>query len=74
MAYGDTSRVFTNTGALAALPIWADFMKSVADGPVKDFPVPDGIIFKDVDAETGLLATSRTTNVVREAFIKGAED
>jgi len=61
------------SGALAALPIWTDFMKAVVDGPVKDFPVPPGIVFKEVDADTGLPATSRSTNVVKEAFIEGTE-
>lgn len=74
VGFDDYGKSIGYTGALAALPIWASFIKSVADGPVKDFPVPDGIIFKDVDAETGMLATSRTTNIVREAFIKGTEE
>ena len=50
------------TGSEAALPIWADFMKNVVDGPEKDFPVPGGIVFSDVETDYG---------VYREAFLAG---
>ena len=73
VGFDEYGRSIGYTGALAALPIWADFMTAVVDGPVKDFPVPEGIVFRDVDAETGLPATNKTTNIVREAFIKGTE-
>lgn len=61
------------SGAIAALPIWADFMKAVVDDPKRDFQAPDGIVFVNVDADTGLPATRGTTNVIREAFLKGTE-
>ena len=73
VGFDDYSKSIGYTGALAALPIWYDFMKSVVDEPVKDFPVPEGIVFREVDADTGLPATSRSTNAIREAFIKGTE-
>lgn len=42
------------TGAVAALPIWLEFMKeAVADKPVENFSVPEGIVFVKVDAATG---------------------
>lgn len=42
------------TGAVAALPIWLEFMKEAMDDkPIEDFPVPDGIVFSKIDAETG---------------------
>ncbi len=68
--YGRSVR---HSGAYAALPIWTLFMNAAVDGPVKDFPVPNGIVFKEVDADTGLPATSRSTNVVKEAFLQGTE-
>lgn len=45
------------TGARAALPIWLYFMQKAVEGtPVKDFPVPEDIVFAKVDAKTGKLA------------------
>jgi len=42
------------TGAVAALPIWLEFMKeAVADKSAENFPIPDGIVFVKIDAETG---------------------
>lgn len=73
VGFDDYSKRIGYTGALAALPIWYDFMESAVDGYVKDFPVPKGVVFKEVDADTGLLATRRSTDVVKEVFIKGTE-
>jgi penicillin-binding protein 1A len=45
------------TGGHAALPIWMDFMKqALADRPVRDFPVPEGVTYARVDPTTGKLA------------------
>ena len=45
------------TGSSAAIPAWTSFMKqALADVPVKDFPSPSGVVFKEIDLETGLLA------------------
>jgi len=42
------------TGAVAALPIWLEFMKqAVAQEPAENFSVPEGIVFIKVDAATG---------------------
>jgi penicillin-binding protein 1A len=42
------------TGAVAALPIWLEFMKeAVAEKPLENFSVPEGIVFVKVDAATG---------------------
>ena len=68
VGFDDYSKSVRRSGALAALPIWVDFMKSVVDGPVKGFPVPEGVVFKEVDADTGLPPTSNSTDVIREAF------
>ncbi len=60
------------TGSRAASPIWLEFMKEVLAGsPIKDFSVPDGIVFAKIDAETGLLATPESENFVFEAFKEG---
>ena len=42
------------TGAMAALPIWIRFMKQVnRNQPFIDFPIPPGIQFEKVNAQTG---------------------
>jgi len=42
------------TGARGALPIWTTFMKrALSDQPVRDFVIPPGIEFREVDPVTG---------------------
>lgn len=60
------------TGGRAALPMWMDFMKVALSGkPVEDFPVPAGIEFVRIDADTGLLPGEPTTRTITEAFVPG---
>jgi penicillin-binding protein 1A len=40
---------------------------------VRDFSVPDPIVFARVDRKTGLLADAGSTDVVFEAFLPGTE-
>jgi penicillin-binding protein 1A len=62
------------TGSSAALPIWVDYMSvAVEDTPASDFPVPPGIVFVNMDAETGKLASAQSKRIVREAFREGTE-
>ena len=57
------------TGAVAASPIWIEFMQGVLEGrPKKTFSVPDGVVFMRVDAETGRPATSQSEKVSYECF------
>lgn len=64
----------SETGAMSALPIWLDFMKAAhEDLRVKSFPVPKGIVFANIDSETGGLATARSRDYIRQAFIEGTE-
>jgi len=61
-------------GGRAALPIWIDYMKAAhKDLPVQDFPVPPGIVFANIDNQSGKLASASSTRVVRQAFIQGTE-
>ena len=42
------------TGAVAALPIWLEFMKeATAKKPIESFSTPEGIVFVKIDAATG---------------------
>jgi penicillin-binding protein 1A len=59
----------TDTGGTAACPIFTDFMQSAVSGkPLRDFRVPDGIIFSKIDAATGQPATDATTDVKFEIY------
>jgi penicillin-binding protein 1A len=60
------------TGSRAALPGWLAFMQEAVKGmePV-DFPVPDGIEFRPIDPETGLLAPEDSAQAYIEAFARG---
>ena len=41
--------------------------------PVIDFPIPDGIVFVNIDAKTGLRATPGDDNLLLECFRRGSE-
>ncbi len=62
-------------GSRAALPIWVDFMKAALSGkePLPFTVPPENIVFVDIDAETGLLATPLCSKTRSEAFIAGTE-
>jgi membrane carboxypeptidase/penicillin-binding protein len=62
------------SGAQAALPIWAEFMKRALAGHSSvSFRVADGIVFADVDRTTGKLATPDCPNMITEAFLDGTQ-
>jgi penicillin-binding protein 1A len=62
------------TGGSTVVPWWTDIMEQVLkDAPKRDFPVPPGIVFSAIDAETGLLyqPTCPKKNRLLEAFQVG---
>lgn len=61
------------TGSQAALPIWADFSKKILSSRTQEFPVPSGIILRNIDPETGELASSQCPISIEEVFIEGTE-
>jgi penicillin-binding protein 1A len=66
------------TGAVAALPIWMDFVKAYIDGrPDKasppQFQAPGNIVFLAVDRATGSLSLPGTAGAISEAFISGTQ-
>ena len=70
----DQRDVLRLSGAQAALPIWADFMRTalaVVPAPPPEAPV--SIAFRDVDAANGKLATTWCPVVIREAFLASTE-
>lgn len=61
-------------GGKAALPIWLDYMKFAHENLApRGFPVPDGVVFANIDNETGRLVSSSSKAVVRQAFVDGTE-
>jgi penicillin-binding protein 1A len=64
------------TGAVAALPIWLEFMKeAVAGESIEYFPVPEGIVFVKVDAANGEplgpVPPPKSVKVLSECFREG---
>lgn len=61
-------------GGRSALPIWTEYMKFAHENlPVKNFNVPDNIVYASIDNDTGRLASASSKTIVRQAFISGSE-
>jgi penicillin-binding protein 1B len=64
------------SGALAAAPIWAEFMKKAVQLPqysdTRGFPPPQGIELVKLDKETNLLSDDACPNGYNAAFLDGA--
>ncbi len=69
----DDGRDLGLTGAEAALPIWIDFARQVLPSNSPPFPVPAGIVTRELDPQTGQLATSKCPQVIEEVFVEGTE-
>lgn len=62
------------TGAVAALPIWTEFMKAAHAGlPHEPFRRPSGVVVRRICAETGALATPDCGETLDEVFVAGTE-
>ncbi|MFN8642018.1 MAG: PBP1A family penicillin-binding protein [Candidatus Binatia bacterium] len=62
------------TGAEAALPIWAGFMRrATAASPPADFVPPAGVALVRIDPYTGGIATAQCPDTLVEAFPRGRE-
>jgi penicillin-binding protein 1A len=62
------------TGSKAASPIWVGFMQRVMEGkPVRVFQVPEGVVFTQIDSETGLLPIPESKETTFECFKEGTE-
>jgi penicillin-binding protein 1A len=60
-----------NTGAGAALPMWARFMKEAHEAlnlPIEDFTMPEGVAQLEVCEDTHLVATPYCPNRYTEYF------
>lgn len=62
------------TGSRTALPVWMDYMeKSHEELTVMEFPVPEKVVFANIDSETGGLVSANSREVIHQAFIEGTE-
>jgi membrane carboxypeptidase/penicillin-binding protein len=70
----DNGRAHGLSGAEAALPIWADFMRRALDAyPPAPFVMPLGVTMIDIDPTNGKRANEFCPLVIREVFIAGTE-
>jgi penicillin-binding protein 1A len=68
----------SQTGAVAALPIWIDFMRSYIEKRCDRqnppaFQPPPNIVFVPVDRATGAVAAADDPGTLLEAFISGTQ-
>ncbi|MBI4655405.1 MAG: PBP1A family penicillin-binding protein [Elusimicrobia bacterium] len=62
------------TGGSTVVPWWTETMEQILkDQPVRDFPVPEGVVFVNIDADTGKVALPSCRKKILEAFIKDTE-
>lgn len=62
------------TGASAALPVWIETMKvALADADPQPFEVPEGVTWRKVCTESGVLAVPECPDTYREIFVDGDE-
>jgi penicillin-binding protein 1B len=71
VGYDDNSRTGL-TGASGALPIWVDVMRHIPDEPLA-LDLPDGIVVREIDPESGQLAAAGCPRTVPEIFARGTE-
>jgi penicillin-binding protein 1B len=70
----DDNQVLGMSGSRAALPIWTEFMaRALAGHQNVSFEPPDGVVFVDIDRDTGMLATPTCPRVITESFLVGTE-
>lgn len=72
VGYDDNAQI-NMSGARAALPIWAQFMKNYVGDSTEDFASPKNIILVKIDPESGQLATKNCPTTSFEPFIEGSE-
>ncbi|MFY9551845.1 MAG: PBP1A family penicillin-binding protein [Thermoanaerobaculia bacterium] len=68
----DDNRGLNLSGTQAAVPLFADFARSVPSQLFAEgFPVPSDIVTAEIDPDTGFLATSGCPRTMTEVFIEG---
>ncbi|MEF3280398.1 MAG: PBP1A family penicillin-binding protein [Elusimicrobiota bacterium] len=76
MGYDDYSKVPMSdwTGGSTVAPWWTDIMQEILkEYPVRDFVVPEKIVFVNIDEESGKIAGPKCKSKFMEAFLSGTE-
>jgi 1A family penicillin-binding protein len=69
----DDNRPLGLSGTQAALPIWTTFMtRALAGHESLPFEPPEGVVFAEIDPETGQLATPGCPHSLSESFLQGS--
>jgi penicillin-binding protein 1A len=64
----------SETGASAALPAWAGFMKAAEEKkPASEFPRPGGVTTVTIDTHTGALPLPGDPDTMEEIFLEGTQ-
>ncbi len=64
----------TGTGAMAALPIWAQLMRAAAPRyGSEEFPMPEGLVKVRTCIDSGQLATPQCPEPIEDVFLPGTE-
>ena len=62
------------SGSQAALPIWTEFMKAATAGRAsREFDVPEGVTFVEIDRDNGKLAAPSCPRKFTESFLVGTK-
>ena len=73
----DDNRELGLSGAVAAAPIWAEFMKRAVILPryrdTQEFERPEGLVFVTIDPESGQIATASCPTTRDEVFLAETE-
>jgi penicillin-binding protein 1B len=70
----DNGRPLRIPSSATALNLWASAMGPILDArPARAFTVPEGLVFRRVDPQTGLLPAPECPDTILEAFIDGTE-
>ena len=70
----DDNQIIGLTGAQAALPIWAQFMRNALAGrPSIPFEAPEGVSWAQIDYDTGKLAAPFCPKIINSPFLAGTE-
>mgnify|MGYP000906889125 FL=1 len=71
----DHSPMVNVDGVTGAAPIWKDYMEMAHAGmPIKEFPVPPGVVFAKVCASDGGLVDQNDPNGVTEVFLAESQE
>ncbi|MCC7126055.1 MAG: PBP1A family penicillin-binding protein [Acidobacteria bacterium] len=70
----DDNQPLGMSGSQAGVPIWTSFMlKALAGRANVPFEAPEGIVFAEIDRDTGRIATPNCPRTTTEAFLAGSE-